>query len=82
MKRNILNPDKLSPCPDMASSGLRSILHLIKLVNTIDGTSVVYDVADGVHVDNLADARALYAATDVTQSLQGKDLLSILLTFH
>ena len=45
------------------------MLYLPKFVNTIDGTSVVYDVADRVSTDNKADVRDLYTAADHTQNL-------------
>ena len=51
-------------------------------MNTIDGTSVVYKMADGVHAHNMANVRALYAATDVTQNLQGKIMLSTLVKYN
>ena len=37
-------------------------------MNTIDGTSVVYSMAEGVYADAMADVWALCAATDVTQN--------------
>ena len=53
----------------MASSGLRKMLYLPKLVNAIDDSGVVYDVEYGVHTDDMADIRGLCAAADVTQNL-------------
>ena len=51
------------------------MLYLTNFVNTIDGISVVFEVADGVHTDHMEDVRILYAAADGTQNLQGKIML-------
>ena len=44
-------------------------------MHTVYSTSAVYDMATGVHKDDMAYARAMYAATDVNQNLQWKNML-------
>ena len=45
---------------------------LNKIVNTLDGTSVVYDVTNGVHTDTKADVRSLCVTADIRKGLRGK----------
>ena len=47
------------------------MLHIPNLVNIVDGTSDVYDSTDRTQADDMANVRALHAAANVTQNLQG-----------
>ena len=73
----VLTADKLSPCLQPGLIRSEENVILTNILNIIVGTSVTYDMADGVHTETMTNVGALCAATDVTHNPQDKIMLNM-----